>query len=127
MHKIVRLVVALLFAFAFALGSAALAHDDGHYAADNPQLHAWFDKLASGKGLCCSFVDGSKVEDVDWDTKADPDGTVRYRVRLNGEWIVVPPEAVVAEPNRLGTAVVWPYRDAAGSMQIRCFLAGAGG
>jgi hypothetical protein len=48
-------------------------------------LHAWFDQLASGKGLCCSFADGVKVEDVDWDTL---DG--RYRVRLHGEWVSCP-------------------------------------
>ena len=32
-----------------------------------------------------------------------------YRVRLNGEWIVVPDNAVVTEPNKFGPAVVWPY------------------
>jgi hypothetical protein len=77
------------------------ARDDGRYA--NDPLHAWFDQLASGKGLCCSFADGFKVEDVDWDTQ---DG--HYRVRLHGEWIVVPDSALVTEPNKFGPAVVWP-------------------
>ena len=31
----------------------ALAHD-----ANRPELNSWFDHLASGKGLCCSFADG---------------------------------------------------------------------
>lgn len=105
----------------------AKAHDDGRYAAENPELHKWFDQLASGKGLCCSFADGAKVEDVDWDTARADDGSVRYRVRLNGEWIVVPDAAVVKEPNRLGTPVVWPYQDSTGNTQIRCFLPGAQG
>jgi hypothetical protein len=96
-----------------------LARDDGRYA--NDPLKPWFDQLASGKGLCCSFADGQQVNDVDWDTQ---DG--RYRVRLNGEWIVVPDAALVTEPNKFGPAVVWPYLDAEGSTQIRCFLPGAG-
>src|SRR6185437_7190748 len=73
---------------------------DGRFA--NSQLKPWFDKLASGKGLCCSFADGFKVEDVDWDTNEG-----RYRVRLNGQWIVVPDAALVTEPNKFGPAVVW--------------------
>jgi hypothetical protein len=92
---------------------------DGRYA--NSPLKQWFDQLASGNGLCCSFADGFSVQDVDWDTK---DG--RYRVRLQGEWVVVPDEAVVTEPNRFGPTVVWPYLDASGATQIRCFLPGAG-
>jgi hypothetical protein len=95
------------------------ARDDGRYA--NSPLKQWFDRLASGKGLCCSFADGLSVEDIDWDSQ---DG--RYRVRLQGQWVVVPDDALVTEPNRLGPAVVWPYQDASGATQIRCFLPGAG-
>ena len=98
-----------------------LARDDGRYA--NSPLKSWFDQLASGKGLCCSFADGFSIQDVDWDTSG-PDGT--YRVRIHGEWINVPPNAVVTEPNRFGPAVVWPYMDGDGQTQIRCFLPGAG-
>jgi hypothetical protein len=47
-------------------------------------------------------------------------------VRLHGEWIDVPIEAVVTETNRFGPAVVWPYLDAEGTTKIRCFLPGAG-
>jgi hypothetical protein len=126
---IYRQTIGLMAAIAL-FSPSALARDDGQYAADNPQLHAWFDKLASGKGLCCSFIDGSQVDDVDWDTAAiagaGGESTVRYRVRLEGQWIVVPPEAVVTEPNRFGPAVVWPYKDAAGVTQIRCFIPGSG-
>ncbi len=95
------------------------ARDDGRFA-DSP-LKPWFDRLASKKGLCCSFADGVRVQDVDWDTQ---DG--HYRVRIYGQWLVVPDAAVVTEPNRFGPAVVWPYRDTDGTTQIRCFMAGAG-
>ncbi len=97
------------------------AHDDGRYAKMDPAMHAWFGRLASGKGLCCSFADGFSIADVDWDVK---DG--RFRVHVDGQWIDVPEAAVVTEPNRFGPAVVWPYQDADGATQIRCFLPGAG-
>jgi hypothetical protein len=95
------------------------SRDDVRYAGS--PLKKWFDQLASGKGLCCSFADGNAVDDVDWDTR---DG--RYRVRLDGAWIDVPDDALVSEPNRYGPAVVWPYRDESGATNIRCFKPGAG-
>ena len=69
----------------------------------------------------CSFADGFRVGDVDWDTQGG-----HYRVRLYGEWIVVPNNAVVSEPNKFGPAVVWPYMGTDGQTQIRCFLPGTG-
>lgn len=99
----------------------ALARDDGRYS--HSPLKAWFDQLASGKGLCCSFADGAQIDDVDWDNGGPGGG---YRVRLHGDWIDVPPSALVTEPNRFGSAVVWPYVDADGITRIRCFLPGAG-
>ena len=41
------------------------------------------------------------MDNVDWDTQ---DG--HYRVRLYGEWIVVPDNAVATEPNKFGPAVL---------------------
>jgi hypothetical protein len=118
MHKLTAFVVTAL-CLLVSMPSGVSARDDGRYA--NSPLKAWFDQLASKKGLCCSFADGVSVEDVDWDSQ---DG--RYRVRVGGQWIVVPDSAVVTEPNRFGRAVVWPYQDADGTTQIRCFLPGAG-
>ena len=119
-----RLTVPALAAVALCINafvpSQLFAHDDGRFA--NSPLKTWFDQLASGKGLCCSFADGVSVQDVDWD--ATNDG--RYRVRLDGQWVIVPDAAVVTEPNRFGPAVVWPYQDMNGVTQIRCFIPGAG-
>jgi hypothetical protein len=94
-----------------AYAPRARARDNGEFV-DSP-LKSWFDQLASGKGLCCSFIDGVSVEDVDWDTNGPKDarGQATYRVRLHGEWIDVPADPVVGEPNRFGPAVVWPYVD----------------
>ena len=121
MHRLMSLtaMAVALCTTIFAASGVSSRDLDGRYA--NSPLKQWFDQLASGKGLCCSFADGFSVQDVDWDTQ---DG--RYRVRLQGEWVVVPDTAVVSEPNRFGPAVVWPYLDAMGATQIRCFMPGAG-
>jgi hypothetical protein len=92
---------------------------DGRYAAQNPELHQWFEGLRSGKGPCCSDADGSALSDVDWETKAG-----HYRVRIDGEWVDVPDEAVITEPNRIGRAMVWPIRGYLG-LSIRCFMPGS--
>lgn len=103
----------------------ARAHDDGRFA-DSP-LHDWFNGLASHKGLCCSFADGVTIKDVDWDTLGSRNnGGSGYRVRIDGQWIEVPESALVVEPNKYHRAVVWPYQDVTGAVQIRCFMAGAG-
>lgn len=114
-----RIIVGLVLFLAVFIATNVNARDDGRYA--NSPLKSWFDQLASKKGLCCSFADGVKVEDVDWDTQ---DG--HYRVRLGSEWIDVPDSALITEPNRFGPAVVWPFKDSAGNTQIRCFIPGAG-
>jgi hypothetical protein len=93
---------------------------DGHYAQSNPDMHVWFDMLASGKGLCCSFADGRAVDDPD----VDMDGT-HYKVRVDGVWYEVPDSALVTVPNKFGRAVVWPYIDEDGKTQIRCFIPGS--
>ena len=129
MHRLTGPALAVVALCANALiPSQLLARDDGRFA--NSPLKPWFDHLASGKGLCCSFADGVSIADVDWDTATVADAVgashVVYRVRLNGQWILVPDAAVVTEPNRFGPAVVWPYQDMNGVTQIRCFIPGAG-
>jgi hypothetical protein len=111
-------LTAILFAGLVLLAAGLVwARDDGRYA--NSPLKPWFDTLKSGKGLCCSNADGVVVSDPDWESK---DG--HYRVRLDGEWIDVPDEAVITEPNRAGRTMVWPLRGALGT-SIRCFLPGS--
>jgi hypothetical protein len=97
--------------------SSAYARDDGRYA--NSPLKPWFDQLKSGKGPCCSDADGTAVSDVDWETH---DG--HYRVRLDNQWIDVPDDAVITEPNRAGRTMVWPIRGYMGTT-IRCFMPGS--
>jgi hypothetical protein len=75
---------------------------DGRYKSS--PLHDWFEQLASGRGLCCSFADGYAIQDADWQSK---DG--HYHVRVpkvaNSQdiiWVDVPDEAVITEPNKAG-------------------------
>ena len=114
----------LLWIFWVAVFSASLtisaeSRDDGRYA--NSDLKPWFDSLASGNGLCCSFADGLALKDVDWDTQ---DG--HYRVRIEGEWVDVPEKATITQPNKFGAAVVWPWKNSEGKWQVRCFIPGSG-
>jgi len=95
------------------------ARDRGQFVNSSPEMKAWFDGLRSGKGPCCSDADGSAVSDVDWETRNG-----HYRVRIDGEWIDVPDEAVITEPNRAGRTMVWPIRGYLG-VSIRCFMPGS--
>jgi hypothetical protein len=97
---------------------------DGRYKSS--PLHDWFEHLASGKGLCCSFADGYVVEDADWDSK---DGHYRVRVpKVAGSddtiWVDVPDESVITEANKAGRTMVWPLYGYEG-VSIRCFMPGS--
>ena len=100
---------------------------DGRYR--NSPLHEWFESLASGKGLCCSYADGHAVEDVDWEAR---DGYYRVRLPKNANskemiWVDVPDDAVINVPNKAGRTMVWPvYNDFNyPEVSIRCFMPGS--
>jgi hypothetical protein len=106
-----------MLSFAVLLYGSASARDDGRFATS--PLKPWFDGLRSGKGPCCSDADGMVIADPDWESKEG-----HYRVRLDGEWIMVPDDAVITEPNRAGRTMVWPVKGSLGT-SIRCFLPGS--
>ena len=54
------------------------ARDDGRFA--NSPLKPWFDRLASGKGLCCSFADGFSVAKVDFTDTLDSSKMTPYAI-----------------------------------------------
>jgi hypothetical protein len=114
MRTFASLIVAAILLMPAGL---AVARDNGRFAGS--PLKQWFDSLKSGKGPCCSDADGFVISDPDWESK---DG--HYRVRLDGEWVDVPDDAVITQPNRYGRTMVWPIESAAGK-SIRCFLPGS--
>jgi hypothetical protein len=116
-----RITCAVLLALA---GQFSHARDRGQFANSSPELKAWFDGLRSGKGPCCSDADGTAISDADWESRG---GHYRVHIPNNSgemEWIDVPDEAVITEPNRVGRTMVWPIRGYLG-ITIRCFMPGS--
>ena len=108
-YATLAIVAVVLLTFAMAR-----AHDH-----ERPGLNAWYESLRNGRGPCCDGSDARRVDDADWEIK---DG--HYRVRIDGEWLDVPWEAVVNGPNRAGRTMVWPYyKD--GHPKARCFMPGS--
>lgn len=102
------------------------AGEKGHRLGAPADIKSWIDGLANQNGgNCCSDADGVRPQAVDWDI-----GKNRYRVRVGGQWIDVPDDAVIQGPNYLGHAVVWIYEEPipedpyVDSPYIRCFLPG---
>lgn len=93
------------------LVAPALAHDGPN--------GDWFKGLRNTNKLpCCDVVDGQRLEDADWRTTDNGE----YQVKIKGEWITVPEEAVLNPKNRpIDYAVVWIYQG-----KITCFLVGSG-
>jgi hypothetical protein len=96
----------------------AAAHDR-----NRPELDNWFMSLQSGKGPCCDGSDAQHLSDVEWQSH---DG--HYRVKIEDQWIDVPDDAVIKQPNLNGRTMVWPYRrnymDGHDEIIIRCFMPG---
>jgi hypothetical protein len=119
--------IAMIFFAMLVYAFAARAHMH-----DRPELDTWFNGLQSSGGFpCCSQIDGSTISDLDWDTTVI-DGKFHYRVRIDGQWVVVSDAEVVNAPNRYGPPIVWLYwinqPDGKPRIpQIRCFMPGAGG
>jgi hypothetical protein len=110
-------VACALFACLFV--APVLAHDHGQFGNVPPDVRAWFKSVKSRNGIpCCDIADGHRT---DYDMRES-----RYWVPINGEWMMVPTEAVVDDSgNPTGDAVVW-YTEYSGSVYIRCFVPGDG-
>ncbi|GLR90531.1 hypothetical protein GCM10007857_72460 [Bradyrhizobium iriomotense] len=107
-------VAVVASAVVLSTSTIACAHDH-----ERPELNGWYESSRSGKGPCCDSSDAKRVEDADWENQGG-----HYRVRIDGEWVDVPMEAVVDGPNRAGRTMVWPYyKD--GHPKARCFLPGS--
>src|SRR6266480_3893102 len=83
-------------------------------------LQPWFESLRNKLGLyCCAEADGHPLDDGEWDMKDN-----NYRVFVQGEWTVLPDDAVLSGPNKFGKAIVW-FRNPWGvtpNTHIQCFI-----
>jgi hypothetical protein len=118
------LMTAILLSVAAAADTSA--RDYGQYRDVDPAIKEWIQRLTDKTGQgCCATADGHPAE-YEWDVAGNC-----YKVRIDGEWYEVPPEAVVDEPNKLGYATVWYWwewsLDGKKTNHIRCFLPGPGG
>jgi hypothetical protein len=104
---------------ALIICTPALAHDNGQFGNVPPEVRAWFKGVKSHTGIpCCDIADGHPT---DYDMRES-----KYWVPINGECMMVPPEAVVNdEGNPTGDAVVW-YTTHNDTVYIRCFVPGGG-
>src|SRR5215467_8716974 len=99
--------------------SLAEARDDGRYA-QSPNRE-WFRSLTNQYGImCCEGADGTSLDDPDWEFSGDG-----YRVRIEGNWMQVPAQAIVRQQNKMGHAMVWLWQDD-GQWRIGCFMPGTG-
>ncbi|WP_051390265.1 hypothetical protein [Bradyrhizobium sp. Ec3.3] len=69
--------VAAIVVMVALLATPSLARDRGQYTGSSPELRAWFNRLSSGKGSCCSVADGRTIADADWISSGG-----HYRVRV---------------------------------------------
>ena len=106
--------------------AAAQADDTGHYRQVSTEIKAWTEALTNEVGIgCCTIESGLIPEEIEWDISANS-----YRVKVDGQWLFVPDEAIIKGPNRLGYAAVWFEIDhdlefEEYTVSIRCFLPGA--
>jgi hypothetical protein len=98
----------------------------GKWAGD--PLQPWFESLRSKGGLyCCARADGHPLDEGEWDMKQN-----NYRVFLQGEWTVVPDDAIILGPNKLGKAMVWIWPQEVAAWggpsvnPVMCFIPGSG-
>ena len=110
------------------VASPAIARDNGRYAQVDPKIRQWFRNQLSPKtgGNCCNEADGVYAEE---DIRGE-----HYWTRFpqsNGEWMQVPEDVVIKDPNRNGAPVVWWYFERnpvsrERELKIRCYAVGGG-
>jgi hypothetical protein len=127
-ETITRVCLRLTLRLLLATATPAAAHDHAR-----PELDGWYAGLHNRHTIpCCDGSDAARVEDADWDTACTINNehgiiqTCHYRVRLEGQWVDVPDEAVVDGPNKDGRTLVWPYF-INGMPAVRCFMPGVMG
>jgi hypothetical protein len=103
-----------------ALGVALAAGPSEKWGHDE-DTSAWFRSLHNSYGTsCCDYVDGMRIDDVDY--VENPDGS--YEVHARDQWKHIEKERVLHGTNKVGYAILWWGR---GNDTPYCFLPGARG
>jgi hypothetical protein len=138
-----NLVVTIVIGTFLLLGGAFLSQLPAARGHDHnrPDLDKWFMSLYSNHGaLCCDGTEAMHLSNVEWTAPDSPSHHYRVKIPVNAEaynrarhsavvdtmWVDVPDDAVVDEPNKEGTALVWPTYGPTGGT-VRCFMPGAEG
>ena len=112
----IRILVVVIL---FALIVPALGHEDHNWTTADRE---WYKKQqVPGKpgNLCCNENDASEAEE---DIR---NGRYWTRWPRHPQWIIVPDEAVIHNPNRNGAPVVWWWHEN-GILKIKCYAPGGG-
>ena len=81
----------------FLLAAAVILVRDPTGKWEGDPLQPWFESLRNKAGLyCCAKADGHPLDDGAWDIRDK-----------NYRWAVVPDDALILGPNKLGKAIVW--------------------
>ena len=120
MHRLTSPMLAgVALCMSALLSNNVAARDDGRYA-QSPNRE-WFRSLTNQYGImCCEGADGMSLDDPDWEFSGDG-----YRVRIEGNWMPVPAQAIVRQQNKMNHAMVWLWKDD-GQWRIGCFMPGTG-
>ncbi len=118
-RRTIELAALRVVLFTAFIATPAVAHDKGQFGDVPAPVREWFHSVKSSKGIaCCDIADGHRTE---FDMRKD-----LYWVPVNGNWVPVPPDAVLkGTANPVGDAVVW-YSVYSGQVIIRCFVPGGG-
>jgi hypothetical protein len=130
------LAVGLLVMFLLMAPFAAIATWRPEYAQLSDQERQWFrTQRVPGKGYtCCSEADGAQAQEdisgehyrVRFTARRHPSIDMTQFVEEDSGWMDVPDEAVIREPNKHGSPVVWYYWKAGATLTIRCYAPGPG-
>ena len=122
--------VSVLIAIAWfvAMRTGAYAHWRPEYAQASPDVRNWFksQRAPTTNVPCCDISDGEFAEeDIRYDEKGVGHFWTRWSKHL--EWMLVPDDVVIQEPNKWGRPVVFWAEDSVNNvMYIRCYARGAG-
>jgi hypothetical protein len=109
---------------------------------NRPDLTDWFMSLHSKHGgLCCDGSEAMHLSNVEWTAPNSSSHHYRVKIPVNANaydrarqseevetvWVDVPDDAVIDDPNKEGTALVWPTYGYLGAPAVRCFMPGAEG